>query len=182
MDGYINKLPIKYNHTIPRKPQFPPHRQREIVYGAKEQLTQDEDISPAVYAAVIKCVQAILGALMYYALAVDNKLLVALSTIGGHQATATEKTNEAINQLLDYCATYPNDGIVYRSSDMILCAYLDAGFHNESRVRSRAGKHMFLAGDEPIPKWNGPVLTIAQIMKFVMESASESELGAMFIT
>ena len=41
---------------------------------------------------------------------------------------------------------------------------------------------MFLAEDEPIQKWNVPVLTIAQIMKFVMESASESELGAMFIT
>ena len=41
---------------------------------------------------------------------------------------------------------------------------------------------MFLAEDEPIPKWNGPVLTIAQIMKFVMASASEAELGAMFIT
>ena len=41
---------------------------------------------------------------------------------------------------------------------------------------------MFLAEDEPIPKWNVPVLTIAQIMKFFMESASEAELGAMFIT
>ena len=41
---------------------------------------------------------------------------------------------------------------------------------------------MFLAEDEQIPKWNGPVLTIAQIMKFVMASASEYELGAMFIT
>ena len=41
---------------------------------------------------------------------------------------------------------------------------------------------MFLAEDEPIPKWNGPVLTIAQIMKFFVASASESELGAIFIT
>ena len=105
-----------------------------------------------------------MGALLYYAHTVDNKLLVALSTIGGQLAAATEKTNEAINQLLDYCATYPNDNIVYRSSDMILCAHLDAGFHNESRGRSRARAHMFLVEDEPIPKWNGPVLTIAQIM------------------
>ena len=46
----------------------------------------------------------------------------------------------------------------------------------------RSGAHMFLAEDEPMPKWNGPVLTISQIMKFVMASASEAELGAMFIT
>ena len=65
---------------------------------------------------------------------------------------------------------------------MILCAHSDAGFHNESRGRSRAGAHIFLAEDEPIPKWNEPVITIAQIIKFVMASSSESKLGAMFIT
>ena len=65
---------------------------------------------------------------------------------------------------------------------MIICAHSDAGFHNEIRGRSIAGAHMFLAEDETIPKWNGPVLTIAQIMKFVMASASEAELGYMFIT
>ena len=30
--------------------------------------------------------------------------------------------------------------------------------------------------------WNGPILTIAQIIKFVMFSAAESELGALYIT
>ena len=64
MDGYTNKILIKYNHTIPKKPQLSPHCHREIVYGAKEQLTQEEDTSPALYAAGIKRVQAIVGALM----------------------------------------------------------------------------------------------------------------------
>ena len=114
MDGYIDKLLIKYNHTIPIKHQLSPHFHREIVYGAKEQLTQEEDTSPVLDAAGIKRVQAIVRALLYYARAVDNKLLVTLSIIGGQQSSATEKTNEAINHLLDYCATYPNDGIVYR--------------------------------------------------------------------
>ena len=31
-------------------------------------------------------------------------------------------------------------------------------------------------------RWNGPVLTLAKIIKFIMSSASEAELGAMFIT
>ena len=56
-------------------------------------------------AASIKRVQSIVGAMLYYARTVDNRLLVALSTVGGQQAAATEKTNEAINQLLYYCAT-----------------------------------------------------------------------------
>ena len=84
--------------------------------------------------------------------------------------------------LLDYVTTYPDDGILYRASDMILGAHADASFHNETKGRSRAGAHIFLSEDELIPRWNGAILTIAQIIKFVMASAAEAELGALFIT
>ena len=33
-----------------------------------------------------------------------------------------------------------------------------------------------------MPQWNGSVLTLSQIIKFTMYSASEAELGAIFIT
>ena len=65
---------------------------------------------------------------------------------------------------------------------MVLAAHSDAGFNNESKGRSRAGDHIFLSEDDPEPKWNGPILTIAQIIKFVMTSAAEAELGALFVT
>ena len=42
--------------------------------------------------------------------------------------------------------------------------------------------HIFLSENDAMPRWNGPVLTLAKIIKFVMSSASEAELGAMFIT
>ena len=60
----------------------------------------------------------------------DNKLLVGISAIGAQQAAATELINEAINQLIDYSAIYPADGIFYHSSDMVLCAHSDTVFHN----------------------------------------------------
>ena len=103
---------------------------------------------------------------------VNNKLIVALSAIGPQQAAATEYTAEAIEQLLDYVATYPNDGILFRKSDMILAAHADAGSLNESRVRIRSGAHIFLSENEPI----------AQILKTVMASAEEAEMAALFIT
>ena len=65
---------------------------------------------------------------------------------------------------------------------MVLCTHPDAGFHNESKGRSRAGAHIFLSENDAMTQWNGPVLTLAKIIKFVMSSASEAELGAMFIT
>ena len=43
-----------------------------------------------------------MGALLHVGRAVNNKLLVALSAIGGQQAAATEDTAEAIEQLLDH--------------------------------------------------------------------------------
>ena len=71
-----------------------------------------EDTSPPLDKAGIKRIQAIVGALLFYGRAVDNKLLVTLNSIGTHQASGTETTNKAVNQMLDYLATYLNDGIV----------------------------------------------------------------------
>ena len=75
--------------------------------------------------------------------AVNNKLLVSLSAIGSQQSSAIEDTNKAIHQLLDYCAAYPDDGILYRSSDMILAGHSDAVFKNETRAQRRDGDHIF---------------------------------------
>ena len=123
-----------------------------------------------------------MGDLLYVGRAVKNKLLVELSAIGAQQAVETEDTAAAIEKLLDYVATYPNDGILFRKSDMIFAAHADAGILNESRSRSRAGAHIFLSENEPKPKLNGPILTIAQIIKTVMVSAAEAEMGALFLT
>ena len=84
-----------------------------------------------------------MGELLCIGRAVNNKLLVSLSVIGSQQASATEDTNKVICQLLDYCATYLDDGILYRSINMILAGHSDAGFNNETRAQSRAGAHIF---------------------------------------
>ena len=64
---------------------------------------------------------------------------------------------------------------------MVLADQADAGFHNESKGHSRVDTHIYLSENDPEPRWNRPVLTIAQIIKFVMTSAEEAELGALFI-
>ena len=182
MKGYINEVLLKYKHPKPLKPQHAPHAHRPIVYGAKEQLLPDEDTSPPLDANGVKRIQGIIGSLLYYARAVDNKLLATLSTISSHQAKATENTAKAVHQLLDYVATYPADGITYRASNMVLAAHSDASFLTEPGSRSRAGAHIFLSENDPIPRPNGPVLSISQTIKFVMASAAEAELAASYIT
>ena len=103
-----------------------------------------------------------------------------LSSIGAQQASATEDTTDAIKQLLDYVTTYPNYGIIYCASNIVLAAHADDGFHNESKGCSRSGEHIYLSDNYPKLRCNGNVLTIAQIIKFVMTSAEEAELGAPF--
>ena len=142
----------------------------------------EEDTSPKLNNEGIKRVQAIVGALLYYARSVHNRLLVDMSAIGSQQASATEQTATSIDQLLDHVATYPNNGITYRASDTILAAHSGDRFNNESKARSRAGAHIFLSENYPNPEWNGAILKIAQIIKFVMSSAAEAELGALYIT
>ena len=158
------------------------HKQQEIKYGATQKLSSAEDTRPALDASGIKVIQSIIGALLYYARAVDNKLVVALSAIVYQQAVSTEDTAKAIKHLLDYVAAYPNNGIIYHSINMILADHYGAGFHNESKGRIRAGAHIFLSENDPEPRCNGSVLTIAKIIKFGMTSAAEAELGAIFIT
>ena len=76
---------------------------------------------------------------------VDNKLLTALSAIDSQQSKATENTKTVVKLLLDYCATYLNDEIIYRANNMVLCGHSDADFNSESGFRSRADAHVFLS-------------------------------------
>ena len=143
---------------------------------------QPTDTSPPLKEKGINIIQGIVGALLYVGREVNKKLLVELSAICAQQAAATEDTAAEIEQLLDYVAKYPNDGILFRKSDVILAAHADVGILNESRARSRAGVHLFHSENELKPKLNGPVLKIAQIINTVMASAAEAEFAALFIT
>jgi hypothetical protein len=84
-------------------------------------------------------------------------------------------------QFLDYAASQEEAILTYRASDMKLAIHSDASYLSEPKARSRAGGHMFMAGNEDIPINNGAVLNISQIIKAVMSSAAEAELGALFI-
>ncbi len=92
----------------------------------------DKDTLAPLLPVCIKCIQKIIGSLLYYAQAVDNKQLVALNAISARQAKVTIHTEQLVEMLLNYFATHPNDGIVYRASDMVLCAHADAGYLNKT--------------------------------------------------
>ena len=182
MKDYITTLCIKYNHRTPAKAQHSLHAHHEIVYSAKEQLLPDNDSSPLLDEAGVKCIQGIIGSHIYHARAVDNKLLTTLSPISSQQAKATEKTAESVMQLLDNVTTYPTDGITYHASIMVLAAHSDASFLTKSGSCSHSRVHIYLSEDYPSPQLNGSILAISQIMKYIMACTAEAELGALYLT
>ena len=90
MKIYIEKLLFKVGHKPPVKKQISPHRCREITYGSKVQQAPEEDPSPALDEKGVLQEQCIFGSLIYYAIVLKNKLLVALIIIGAQQASTTE--------------------------------------------------------------------------------------------
>ncbi len=142
MRTYIDTLLLTLDWPKPRKPQLSPFIAMPIAYGQKTQLTPEKDTSATLSPERLLRVQEIIELLLYYARAMDNKLLVALNAIAARQFKVTIRTEQLIHTLLDYVAMYPSYGIVYRASNMVLCAHADAGYLNKTKSCSRAGAHI----------------------------------------
>ena len=184
MPGYIKKLLQKYKHRMPTRPQHCPYSPAPKHYGAKAQAPPPVDISPKLSPEEIKEIQRVVGSILYYARAVDITVLMALSSIAIEQTKGTTSTMEKAKQLLDYLATHPDATIRYRASDMIMNVHSDASYLSESAARSRACGHFFMGWSpndgDPI-KLNGAFFTLCAILRFVVASAAEAELGALFL-
>jgi hypothetical protein len=87
-------------------------------------------------------------------------------------------------KLLDYLATHPDATIRFQASDMILNIHSDALYLSEVNAQSRACGHFFMGyaptNGDPI-KLNGAFFTLCTILCFVVASAAEAELGALFL-
>ena len=62
-----------------------------------------------------------------------------------------------------------------------LMVHSDASYLSKPKARSRAGGHYFLASDVPIPANNGAALNTANLIKTVVSSVAEAEMGAVYL-
>jgi hypothetical protein len=180
MHGYVSNVLSKFQHDAPKHPQHTPSRYVTPVYGAKTQYaTKDE--TPPLMAKQCLTIQKVTGSVLYYARAVDPTALMPLNDIATEQTKATEKTQAATNQLLDYLATYPDATIRYHALDMILHIHSDASYLSVSNARSRKGGLFFCGSKSPQQdKLNGSILNVVSVIKNVVASAVKSEVGACF--
>ena len=181
MPGYVERALARFGHLIPKIPQHQPHKHTVPTYGATIQYAKDRDVTNLLSKEDKKYIQQVLGTFLYYGRAVDSTMLTALSSIASTQAEPTEETMENIKLFLDYAASHQDAILTYQASDMVLIVHSDASYLSEPKARSRAGGHFFMSSDVANPHNNGAVLNIAQLIKAVMSSAAEAELGALYI-
>ena len=79
MPGYITKLLQRFLHLIPKKPEHQPHCHARPQYGTKVHLTEPREKIPLLQPDDITKIQKVIGALLYYARAVDGTLMATLN-------------------------------------------------------------------------------------------------------
>jgi hypothetical protein len=109
------------------------------VYGTKTQYAAQEKTPPLTAKQCLN-IQKFTRSVVYYARALDPTVLMPLNDIATEQTKATEKTQAATNQLLDYIATHPDATIRYHASDMIL------HIHSYASYLSVSNKYVSMPG------------------------------------
>ena len=179
--GYLQKALSRFQHSPPVKQQDQPYPHIKPNYGAKKQYSQEDDDSPALNKAGKKIIQEVCGVFLFLARAVNGELLPALSSLASQQTKPMEKTMGLCKQFLDFMSTQDDTVLTYRASDMVLAIHSNVLYLSEPKSRSHAGGHMYMVRKDKIPINNGAVLNILQIIRAVMSSVAEAELGAQFI-
>ena len=93
--------------------------------------------------------------------------------------------------LLNFCAKNSNPKVRYYASNMQLCGHTDASYLSVSKARSRAAAYFYLSNNDgallppdhasKLPKRpNGAVQVMSTVMRQVLSSAIEAEIGATF--
>jgi hypothetical protein len=183
MPGYVAKTLARFGVALPTKPRHAPAPYAAPVMGRRgsSPLTDPPDLSPPLSVADTRWLQALVGALLYYARAIDSPLLVRVGQLSSRQARPTENVRAAATFLLDHVGTYPDASVIIRASDMFLRVHSDASYLSEPRARSRAGGYHYLGwADDPVAI-NGAVHVHCSILDNVMSSAAEAEYGAAFL-
>ena len=181
MPDSVAKIVVAHCKGVPPPPQLSPARYIPPSYGVKgPQLTLD-DFSPTLPLDTIKYIQRVVGALLYYALAVDCTLVPAVTAISSAQAQPTQPVLDALNHLLGYAAANPHATLVFKASDMRLHVGVDGSHLSRPNSRSVAGAFFFVGDTSDPTIINGPVECMSTVIPVVTASAGETEYASLFM-
>ncbi len=173
----------EYEHVTGNKRQTCPYSPEPKKFGTEAQAPLPPNSSPHLNAKGIKHIQQIVSSILYYAKAVDMRVLKALSLIAVQQTNAMEKAMDQCIRLLDYLSGHLKAKFRFHASDMVLNIHLDTLYLSEVKARIRAYGHFFMGwmpkNGEPICM-NGAFHISTTILRFVVASAAKAELVALY--
>ena len=183
--SYNNSKNTSMTHLPgPNIAQIPPNQSSLAAKHSEAQQLIPQDTSPPLSKEDMKYIQWVIGSILYYARAVDLAVLTALSTTASEQAHGTENIMWKTKQLLDYLATHLEATVQFHASDMVLKVHSGASYSSEANAHSGACRHFFMGWKanptKPI-KLNGAFFTSCAILRFLIASAAEAKLGALFL-
>ena len=101
MPEYVTAALLRFRHQLKNNKQLSPHQHVAPTYGARVQFSEPEYNTLLLPEERIKLIQQVVGVFLYYAIAIDITLLVSLSDTGFEQSTASVKTMDEVQHLLD---------------------------------------------------------------------------------
>ena len=82
-----------------------------------------------------------MGKFLYYDLAVNYTMLVALRDLSATQSKATEQTYEGVVWLLNYASSHPTAVVQYKKIKKILLVHSNVLYLSVAKARSRVGSY-----------------------------------------
>lgn len=145
--------------------------------------------NPHSLSCCITRVQKITVTLLYYGRVIDSTIPPYLGSLGTTQSKPTDHTN-VVNQLLNYLHIHPGATVWCHASNMVLHVHSDASYLSESNVHLCTWCCFFLSDlypnpnypppfKTPLPLLNRTIYVLSTLLKNVMASASEAELGTL---
>ena len=190
MPNYVHKDCTYFKKNLRGGKEYSPHICAPIQYGHKSNMhTLWMHQSNSQIKEPTSLNQKVCGNFLYYAIAIDNTIIPALSEVSSEQSKATNNTAKQVAKLLKYIASNPNTEIQYRYSGMQLAIHSDTSYLSVSQARIRAsGVHFLSEGpqnpknlEDFVPTVNGIILVVCKIMRNIMASAAEAKYGTIFV-
>jgi len=92
--GYVKRALQRFMHPEPRRREAAPYPCPQRQYGARVQLTDPPDATPALNLKDKKQVREVIGVFLFYARAIDSTMLAALGSLATQQSNPTAQTME----------------------------------------------------------------------------------------
>ena len=116
MPNYVQHALHRLQHSLPTRLQHALHRNNQPVYDQKIQFAESQDDSKEVFLSALAktLIKQIIGIFLYYGIALDLTMLVALGTLATQQSKPTESLWNYITWFLNYDASHPHAKFVFQ--------------------------------------------------------------------